>query len=280
MSFCGILGGYKEARAVNGSRDSGRTAGVDFYEIISETSPSLHGHQSIFSTTEKVTLESRIMDTQIVSKERVTDRGEVFTAEREVNAMLDLVSQEAERFDARFLEPACGNGNFLAPILKRKLGILKRRYAKSQIEFERYGVIAVGSIYGIDIDEDNVRSCRHRLLTIFMDTYSSLFRVGYNRAYVEAVTCIFEKNIILGDARTLKTIGGQPITFSEWSLISGSMIKRRDFTFEELLPKTEKQTGLFAKTIVSDTGKSVYIPIPTGEYPVVHYVNLAHEYAN
>ena len=96
-------------------------------------------------------------DTQVRSKKRVTDHGEVFTNDREVNAMLDLVKHETERIDARFLEPACGNGNFLAEVLRRKLNVVEQRYSKSQIEWERYAVIAVSSIYGVDILEDNAQ---------------------------------------------------------------------------------------------------------------------------
>lgn len=102
-------------------------------------------------------------DTQVRSKKRVTDHGEVFTNDREVNAMLDLVKHETERIDARFLEPACGNGNFLAEVLRRKLNVVEQRYSKSQIEWERYAVIAVSSIYGVDILEDNAQECRERL---------------------------------------------------------------------------------------------------------------------
>src|SRR3990167_10791927 len=97
---------------------------------------------------------------QIKSKKRVADHAEVFTHEREVNAMLDLVKHETERLDSRFLEPACGTGNFLAPILERKLGVVRRKYGRSQLEFERYAIVATGSIYGVDILEDNVKHCR------------------------------------------------------------------------------------------------------------------------
>ena len=90
-------------------------------------------------------------DNQVKSRQRVTDHGEVFTAQREVNAMLDLVKQETERIDSRFLEPACGTGNFLVEILKRKLAVVEQRYAKSQIEYERYAILALSSIYGVDI---------------------------------------------------------------------------------------------------------------------------------
>src|SRR5439155_12611950 len=100
---------------------------------------------------------------QVGTKKRVSDHGEVLTGQREVNAMLDLVRQETERIESRFLEPACGTGNFLTAVLERKLAVVEKRYGKSQLDFERYAVLATSSIYGIDILEDNVRQCRHRL---------------------------------------------------------------------------------------------------------------------
>jgi type I restriction-modification system DNA methylase subunit len=115
-------------------------------------------------------MDSPKQEKQVVSKERVANHGEVYTAQREVNAMLDLVKQETERIDSRFLEPACGTGNFLAEVLERKLRIVETRYGKSQLEYERYSVIAVSSIYGIDILEDNVVKCRDRLFGILLTT--------------------------------------------------------------------------------------------------------------
>ena len=106
------------------------------------------------------------MNKQAKSKQRIADHGEVFTAEREVNAMLDLVKQETERIDSRFLEPACGNGNFLAEILRRKLAVVKSRYGKNANDYERYAVIAVTSIYGVEILQDNAQECRERLFDI------------------------------------------------------------------------------------------------------------------
>src|SRR5262245_14606222 len=106
-------------------------------------------------------------ESQVVSKKRVTVHGEVLTAKREINAMLDLVKQETDRIESRFLEPACGNGNFLTVVLERKLNVVEKRYRKSQLDFERYAVLAVSSIYGIDILPDNVRACRQRLFEIF-----------------------------------------------------------------------------------------------------------------
>ena len=210
---------------------------------------------------------------QVVSKKRVTDHGEVYTAKREVNAMLDLVKQETERIESRFLEPACGTGNFLAEVLDRKLHVVETRYAKSQLEYERYAVIAVSSIYGIDILDDNVVECRKRLFDIFNERYDSLYKEAAKDECKKAVKYILGKNIIWGDALTLNTVSEnpKPIVFSEWSSVNGSMIKRRDFAFHELLSHAAiKETPLF-----SDLGEEVFIPTPVKEFPVIHFLRIA-----
>ena len=211
-------------------------------------------------------------ENQVVSKRRVADHGEVFTARREVNAMLDLVKQETERIESRFLEPACGTGNFLTEILERKLRVVASRYGKSQLEYERNTVLAVSSIYGIDILEDNVVECRKRLFDIFDQKYTSLFKEAVKEECRAAVKYILEKNIIWGDALDLKTVDENPqrIVFSEWSPVNGSMFKRRDFTFHGLLGhEAIKELPLF-----SDLGDDVFIPKPMKEYPLIHFFGI------
>lgn len=179
------------------------------------------------------------MSNQVISKKRVADHGEVFTSEREVNAMLDLVKQETERIDSRFLEPACGTGNFLTEILNRKLRVVEKKYRKSQLDFERNLVSAISSIYGIDILEDNVNECGNRLFNIADKSYTTFFKKKTKNEVRHAIRFILEKNIIHGDALDLKTVGATPhqIIFSEWSFpFNNSQIKRRDFVFAELLP--------------------------------------------
>ena len=171
--------------------------------------------------------------TQVKSKKRVTDHGEVFTNPREVNSMLDLVKHETERIDSRFLEPACGNGNFLAEVLRRKLNVVDQRYSKSQIEWERYAVIAVSSIYGVDILEDNAQECRERLFEIFDDCYSSLFKDKCKDECRRSIKFLLGRNILWGDALDFTNPETKhPIVFSEWSAVNGSMLKRRDFMFK------------------------------------------------
>jgi SAM-dependent methyltransferase len=213
------------------------------------------------------------MDKQVVTKRRVADHGEVLTGRREVNAMLELVESETERIDSRFLEPACGTGNFLASILERKLRVVEARYGKSQLDYERYAILAVSSVYGIDILEDNVRQCRQRLFGIFDLNYLRLFKNKSHDDCRESVRYILERNIIHGDALSLKTVGDnpKPIVFSEWSPVNGSMLKRRDFTFHGLLAhEAIKEMPLF-----SDLGKDVFIPTPEKEYPPIHFLKVA-----
>ncbi len=213
-----------------------------------------------------------IAEQQVRSRQRVADHGEVFTGEREVNAMLDLVEQETERIDSRFLEPACGTGNFLAEILRRKLRVVAARYRRGRLDYERYGVLAVSSIYGIDILEDNVIACRGRLLAIFDEAYRATFKSQARDECVAAAAFILSRNIIHGDALTLKSVGEnpQPIIFSEWALATGSLMKRRDFTFEELLARAEnKELALFA-----EGNREAFIPMPVKEYPLVHFLRV------
>lgn len=213
-----------------------------------------------------------MQEKQVVSKKRIADHGEVYTSKREVNAMLDLVKQETERIDSRFLEPACGTGNFLTEILNRKLIIVESRYGKSQLEYERNAVLSVSSIYGIDILKDNVSQCRQRLFGIFDLNYLRLFKNKTNDNCRESVRYILERNIIHGDALSLKTVGDnpKPIVFSEWSPVNGSMLKRRDFTFHGLLEHASmKELPLF-----SDLGEDVFIPAPEKEYPLTHFLEV------
>ena len=218
------------------------------------------------------------MHKQVVSKERVFNHGEVYTHKREVNAMLDLVRQETERIDSRFLEPACGTGNFLIEVLDRKLKVIGTRYKRSQLEFERYSVLAVGSIYGIDILEENVETCRNRLFYLFDECYTSLYQKKTKEMVRNVVRFILSKNIIHGDALSLKTVDAnpQPIIFSEWSLVRGSSFKRRDFAFQQLIPDDdEEELSLFTNARPkSDQGKSVFIPEPVKEYPLTHFLRL------
>ena len=211
-------------------------------------------------------------ENQISSKQRVSEYGEVFTSSRIVNDMLDLVHHETERIDSRFLEPACGNGNFLVEILKRKLNVVEKKYVKNQLEYERYSIIALSSIYGVEILEDNVQTCRDRLLGIFTHFYLKNYKKDFNPDFLRVAEFILSRNILWGDALYLKTPDekAEPIVFSEWSPVNGSMIKRRDFKMVSLL----KVTDLDEMNLFSDLGDEAFIPEPVKDYPLTHFLKL------
>ena len=184
---------------------------------------------------------------QIKSKKRVAEHGEVFTNEREVKAMCDLVAQECDRIDSRFLEPACGNGNFLAEILTRKLATVKKLYKSSPYDYERYSVLAVTSVYGVDILADNVTECRERLFELWDKEYKAVCKKAVLQETRDAVKYILSKNILCGNALTLMCVDengkdtSEPIVFSEWTFpFNDGRIQRKDYSFAELLNNADR----------------------------------------
>ena len=215
-------------------------------------------------------IEEITLNKQLKSKKRVTDHGEVFTNEREVNAMLDLVKHETERIDSRFLEPACGNGNFLAEVLKRKLFIVDSRYEKNQIEWEREALIAVANIYGVEILEDNTIECRKRLYDIFWKKYIQRFGTNAKMAFLNSINFIIKKNILWGDALDFTNPETKkPIIFAEWSMAVNNMIKRRDYIFKFLVEKTHQFSLDF-----NDEGEEGVIDEPVKDFPLIHFLKL------
>ncbi len=229
--------------------------------------------------------EKETMEVQVKSKQRVADHGEVLTGKREVNAMLDLVKDETERIDSLFLEPACGDGNFLSEILERKLRVVEERYRKSQSDYERYAVLAVSSIYGIDIQLDNVQKCRQRLFDIFSGAYTRLFKTKSKDNIRGAIRFILDLNVVHGNALTLKTEGdnSRPIVFSQWKFVSGSKIKRHDFAFSDMsAPEDSHENNLFSgqRGIVNrDDGSKGFIPVSLrDDYPLTLIWEIANAY--
>lgn len=210
---------------------------------------------------------------QIKSRKRVTDYGEVFTAEREVKAMCDLVKDETERIDSRVLEPACGNGNFLAEILKRKLTTVSSFYNKNPSEWEKYSVIALSSLYGVDIQSDNVKECQERLFTIWREAHDKVVGTNAMPGIEESARFILECNILCGDALTLLQLDGSPISFAEWNVIAGTLLKRRDYELATLLSMQENgsQGDLFLSSEDFDEEIGAFIPKPIREFKPIEY---------
>ena len=189
------------------------------------------------------------MTKQVKSKQRVAEHGEVFTADREVQAMCDLVKQETERIDSRFLEPACGDGNFLSAILRRKLEVVTKKYKRSSYDWERNSLLALGSLYGVDILLDNVFSCQERLFDIWNKEYKKVCKRDCNDETRAAARFILGLNIVCGNALTLRCCGAEsneldvPIVFSEWTCpFKDARLQRKDYTFAELLASEKTST--------------------------------------
>lgn len=196
--------------------------------------------------------------TQIKSKKRVYDFGEVYTNEKEVNAMLDLVKVESCRIESNFLEPACGNGNFIIKILERKMKTVKRKYKKVQSEYEKYLFVAVSSIYGIDIQSDNIVECIDRLYFYIEKEYKKLYKEEASETFLKSIKYVLSTNLICGDGLTGLMINGQPILFAEWAFI-GNDIKRRDFAMCDMLAYAELED------------KNTTILKPQRVFPTINY---------
>jgi hypothetical protein len=179
--------------------------------------------------------------TLVKSKQRVADHGEVFTPSWMVEDMLDLVKGESERIDSRFLEPACGSGNFLKVVLQRKLSTVQSRYGKSDFERNHYALFGLMCIYGIELLEDNVVECRKNLLDIF----SAKLKIGVESIWYKTALVVLNSNIIHGDALTLKTPDGQPINFPEWGYLGSGKFQRRDFRYDSLTQRSSIEGSLF-----------------------------------
>lgn len=193
----------------------------------------------------------------IRSKGRVVDHAEVLTPEWLVETMLDLVKDETERIDSRFLEPACGTGNFLAKVLWRKLAAVEIKFAKNEFERRHYALLAVMSIYGIELLPDNIAQCRSNILEILtqylhLDASDEMYRAA---AYVLA------QNLVHGDALTMRTHDDEAITFAEWGYLGKGKFQRRDFRFDNL---TESATWSVPGDIFSTLEKhDIFQPAKT-----------------
>ncbi len=206
----------------------------------------------------------------IKSKSRVQKYGEVFTSDKEVKNMLNLFEHELLRPESRFLESACGEGNFLTSILKKKLSQISNIYKKNQLDYEKYSILAVSSLYGIDIIEDNVIKTVLNLENLVFDEFKKIFK-EIKDDYKKTINYILRKNIIHGDSLTL-TIKDKkkPIIFSEWSFINPTLIKRRDFTFKHLID-ARPFDGF---NLFSDLGEKAFIPEPVKEFDAKIFLKL------
>lgn len=196
---------------------------------------------------------------QVRSRQRVVDHGEVFTPRWMVDDMLDLVKSESVRIESRFLEPACGSGNFLVPVLERKLATVEARYRSSDFELRHFALAALMSIYGIELLTDNAEECRKNLLGVF----NSFLKADNTDDIVQAAEVVLSLNIVNGDALTMLDRGGKPIMFAEWAYLGKGRFQRRDFRFDVLT-----QMSLFGEgTLFEGMDKAEIFRAEKDDYP-------------
>ena len=199
------------------------------------------------------------------SRQRVADHGEVFTPPWMVEAMLDVVKDESERIDARFLEPACGSGNFLVEVLRRKLATVELKFGRSGFERRHYGLFALMCVYAVELLADNVEECRANMLEIFaawleLDEGDTLAAASY----------VLSQNIVHGDALTMLDRDEKPIAFAEWGYLGKGRFQRRDFRFDTLV----QMSSLGEDTLFGGLGKhEVFVPVRS--YPPLTVAELA-----
>lgn len=203
----------------------------------------------------------------VKSKKRVVDHGEVFTPPWMVEAMLDLVKDETERIDSRFLEPACGSGNFIVHILRRKLAAVQAKYGRSDFDKQQYSMLALMCIYGIELLPDNISESRSNVLTQFRE----YLQITEEDDLYKAASYVLVQNIVHGDALTMRTARGEAINFSEWGYLGKGKFQRRDFRFDVLTGSAafSAEDSLFAHI-----GKhEIFTPVKT--YPPMSVRDLA-----
>lgn len=181
--------------------------------------------------------------------------------------MLDLVEEETKRIDSRFLEPACGSGNFLVPVLRRKLAAVEIKFGKSEFEKRHYALYSLMCIYGIELLADNIAECDDNLLKVFAE----YVHVVQSDELYRAANYVLSQNLIHGDALTMRTTLDQPIVFAEWGYLGKGRFQRRDFRLDVLT-----QSSSFSRegTLFAELGRHE-IFTPTKTYPPLTVRELA-----
>ena len=173
-----------------------------------------------------------IMERQVKSKQRVSDFGEVYTAHRQVTDMLDLIPAEAVGIDTTYLEPACGNGNFIIEILKRKFALIT---AKDPWTYSIFMLRCVASVYGVDIQKDNTMETVDRIVAATEKVYEKAFHRLPNTLVTDAVRKIALRNIVWGNTLTGETGDGDPLSFHEWDIREDGSIMSKEYALTDMI---------------------------------------------
>lgn len=203
----------------------------------------------------------------IRSKQRVADHGEVFTPAWMVEAMLDLVKDETGRIDPRFLEPACGDGNFLVRILQRKLAAVELKYGKNDFEKRHFALLGLMCTCGIELLTDNIAECKANML----DVFAEYLNLADTDDLYRAASHVLAQNLVHGDALTMLTHERQPMTFAEWGYLGKGKFQRRDFRLDALTQAASWNTE--GELFATAERKDIFSPVKT--YPPMTVIELA-----
>jgi len=201
----------------------------------------------------------------VKSRQRIEDHGEVFTPNWLVEEMLNLVQDESERIDSRFLEPACGSGNFLKSVFSRKLATVESKYGKNNFERQQHALFSLMCIYGIELLEDNLDECRAILLAVFAD----FLGIEKDDLWCLAARNVLKVNILQGDALTMTTVEGNHIEFPEWAYLGAGKFQRRDFRYDALTQRSSIQGTLF------ELFEEHHLFVPTKTFPPMTVEGIA-----
>jgi len=205
----------------------------------------MHNHSNI--TTEKI----------INSKKRIQNHGEVFTPKRIINEMLDLpnIREACQNITSTFLEPAAGEGAFLVEILNRKMKMVIKNYGDDITRFENHSLLALSTLYGVELLEDNAQKCVMNMYQVYFETYQT--QAMENNAKIknkvlDSAKLIISKNIAQGNFLTKQSANNTPIVFSEWKPIrlrknsKTIKVQRTEYTIDDILNGTTKERGEFS----------------------------------
>jgi hypothetical protein len=210
--------------------------------------------------------ETTAPEVLVKSRQRVADHGEVFTPSWLVDDMLDLVKEESERIDARVLEPACGSGNFVVAVLRRKLASVETKFGASDFERRHHALLALMCIYGIELLEDNAAECRANLLRVLL----SFLGADVGDEWHRAAQVVVDANIVHGDALDMTTASGEHVSFPEWGYLGKGKFQRRDFHYGSLIALS----SFGSDTLFGDPGQhEIFTPFRT--YPPMTVKEIA-----
>lgn len=198
---------------------------------------------------------SELVNEKIIkSKKRIQNHGEVFTPKRIVKKIFDMpnIREACKNLTSTFLEPAAGEGVFLVEVLNRKMKMVEKNYSNDLTRYENYSLLALSTLYGVELLEDNAQKCAMNMYQVYFEAYQkqALGHGGKMKNKVlDSAKMIISNNIAQGNFLTKSSANGKPIVFSEWKPVNlrqnakAIKVQRTEYTIEDILDGVEKDSG-------------------------------------